>query len=132
MVPTSNPAISSLAHATRLVVKGQVERLIATADEMLGHMVGEADPRPFDILYPAFGSTPRSELAKALGAVADASDCVPFHAFSDGLLPSIYAAGDVVEGLDQISVAMGQGAMAATRLHNWLRETDGHVMADQR
>jgi len=37
-----------------------------------------------------------------------------------------------VAGLDQISVAIGQGAMAATRLHNWLREQDGHVMTAQK
>ena len=137
LIPKWQVALSAaqrreLADSDILVAEGQVERLIATADKMLVHMVGEPDPRSFDILYPAFGSTPRSELAKALGAVADARDCLPFHAFSDGLLPGIYAAGDVVEGLDQISVAMGQGAMAATRLHNWLRETDGHVMDDQR
>lgn len=121
-----------LADSDIRVVEGQIERLVATADEMLVHMSGEPAPRSFDILYPAFGSTPRCDLAKTLGAVADAKDCLPFHAFFDGLLPGIYAAGDVVEGLDQISVAMGQGAMAATRLHNWLREADGHVMADQR
>jgi len=137
LIPKWQVALSAaqrreLADSDILVVEGQVERLIATADEMLVHIGGEPAPRPFDILYPAFGSTPRSHLAKALGAVADAKDCLPFHAFSDGLLPGVYAAGDVVEGLDQISVAMGQGAMAATRLHNWLRETDGHVMADQR
>ena len=38
------------------------------------------------------------------------------------------AAGDVVQGLDQISVAMGQGALAATRAHNWLREQDRHTL----
>lgn len=43
----------------------------------------------------------------------------------------IYAACDVPEGLDQISVATGQGAIAATRIHNWLREQDGHAIADQ-
>ncbi|MEP7350547.1 MAG: hypothetical protein ABI668_11455 [Sphingorhabdus sp.] len=34
----------------------------------------------------------------------------------------------MVEGLDQISVAMGHGAIAATRAHSWLLERDGHVL----
>lgn len=67
-----------------------------------------------------------------LGPLTDPNGCIPFGAFSDGLLSGVYAAGDLIEGLDQISVATGQGAMAATRLHNRLREQDGHVMVDQK
>jgi thioredoxin reductase (NADPH) len=114
------------------VFEGRVVRLEATDDAMLVTIEGEAQPRRFDTLYPAFGSTPRSELAAMLGPLTDPNDCLPFAAFSDGLLPGVYAAGDVVAGLDQISVATGQAAMAATRLHNWLREQEGHVMADQK
>ena len=114
------------------VLEGRVLRLDATEEAMFVAIEGEAAPRRFDTLYPAFGSTPRSELAAMLGPLTDPNGCIPFSAFSDGLLPGVYAAGDVLEGLDQISVAMGQGAMAATRLHNWLREQDGHVMADQK
>jgi thioredoxin reductase (NADPH) len=114
------------------VFEGRVVRLEATEDAMLVTIEGEAQPRRFDTLYPAFGATPRSELAAMLGPLTDPNDCLPFAAFSDGLLPGVYAAGDVVAGLDQISVATGQAAMAATRLHNWLREQEGHVMADQK
>lgn len=114
------------------VLEGRVLRLDATEEAMFVTIEDEAAPRRFDTLYPAFGSTPRSELAAMLGPLTDPNGCIPFSAFSDGLLPGVYAAGDVLEGLDQISVATGQGAMAATRLHNWLREQDGHVMADQK
>ena len=114
------------------VLEGRVLRLEATEEAMFVAIEGEALPRRFDTLYPAFGSTPRSELAAVLGPLTDPNGCIPFSAFSDGLLPGLYAAGDVLEGLDQISVATGQGAMAATRLHNWLREQDGHVMVDQK
>jgi len=112
------------------VLEGSVLRLDATEEAMFVTIEGEAERRRFDTLYPAFGSTPRSELAAMLGPLTDPNGCIPFSAFSDGLLPGVYAAGDVIEGLDQISVATGQGAMAATRLHNWLREQDGHVMVD--
>jgi thioredoxin reductase (NADPH) len=114
------------------VLEGRVLRLDATEEAMFVTIEGETEPRRFDTLYPAFGSTPRSELAAMLGPLTDPNGCIPFGAFSDGLLPGVYAAGDVIEGLDQISVAIGQAVMAATRLHNWLREQDGHVMADQK
>lgn len=114
------------------VLEGRVLRLDATGEAMLVTLEGETLPRRFDILYPAFGSAPRSELAAMLGPLTDPNGCLPFNAYSDGLFPGVYAAGDVVAGLDQISVAIGQGAMAATRLHNWLREQEGHVMADQK
>ena len=35
-------------------------------------------------------------------------------------VPGLYAIGDVVSGLNQISVAVGQAALAATDLHNKL------------
>ncbi len=35
-------------------------------------------------------------------------------------VPGLYAAGDVVHGLAQISVAMGHAAIAATAIHNGL------------
>ena len=33
-------------------------------------------------------------------------------------MDGVYAIGDVIDGLDQIAVAMGQGAIAATAIHN--------------
>ena len=33
-------------------------------------------------------------------------------------VPGLYAAGGVVRGLDQVVVAMGHGAIAATDIHN--------------
>lgn len=92
---------------------------------------GEAAPRRFDILYPALGSVPRTELAVQLGIVAAGDGGLAANAFCEPLLPGLFAAGDVLSGLDQISVASGQGAMAATRLHNWLRERDRHLMSEQ-
>ena len=92
---------------------------------------GETVPRRYDILYPALGSRSRTELAEQLGIAPDAEGGLAASAFGEALRPGLFAAGDVLTGLDQISVATGQGAMAATRLHNWLREQEHHVMTDQ-
>ena len=40
-------------------------------------------------------------------------------------VPGIYAAGDVVDALNQITVAVGQAAIAATAMHNALLRHQG-------
>jgi thioredoxin reductase (NADPH) len=74
----------------------------------------------FDVVYPMLGETARSELAVALGATA--ADCMELEvdAHQRTSVPGLYAVGDVVQGLNQISVAAGQAAIAATRIHNLL------------
>lgn len=80
-----------------------------------------------DTVYPALGSTPNSALFVQLSLRADGEGCTPVDAHQRLGLTGLYAAGDIVAGLDQISVAMGHAAIAATALHNDLRERDGAV-----
>jgi thioredoxin reductase (NADPH) len=75
----------------------------------------------FDVLYGALGSVPRNRLAVAAGISVDADGVTPADSPLGTNVPGLFCAGDVVAGLDQISVAIGHGAMAATRAHNWLR-----------
>ena len=71
----------------------------------------------FDSVYPALGSDNRTELAVQLGcALAQANIEVDSHQRTT--VPGVYAAGDVVLGLDQISHAMGEGGVAATTIRN--------------
>ena len=74
----------------------------------------------FDVLYPMLGEIAHSDLAAALGAeTADCGELVVDDAQAT-TVPGLYAVGDVVRGLNQISVAAGQAAIAATRIHNSL------------
>jgi thioredoxin reductase (NADPH) len=76
----------------------------------------------FDTLYSALGTKVRSELAVALGAASDGQNClIVGQDHVETSIPGLYAAGDVVSGLNQISVAAGQAAIAATAIHNRLR-----------
>jgi thioredoxin reductase (NADPH) len=71
----------------------------------------------FDSVYPALGSDTRTELAEQLGcALKDENIRVDSHQRTS--IPGVYAAGDVVLGLDQISHAMGEGGVAATTIRN--------------
>ena len=74
----------------------------------------------FDSIYVALGLRARSALAVALGAEHDADGALTVDAHQQTTVPGLYAAGDVVQGLAQISVAMGQAAIAATAIHNGL------------
>lgn len=75
---------------------------------------------PFEVVYGALGVEPQSQLAEEAGAVIDDSGCVLVDTHQESSLPGLYAAGDVVRGLDQISVAVGEAAIAATAIHNSL------------
>ncbi len=80
-----------------------------------------------DTIYPALGSEPNIELLKQLGISVDEDNCVPTDRHQSLSFKGLYAAGDLVSGLDQISVALGHAAIAATEMHNYLRERDGET-----
>ncbi len=73
-----------------------------------------------DVVYPMLGEKARSELAVSLGART--SDCneIEVDEHQATSVPGLYAIGDVVKGLNQISVAAGQAAIAATHIHSLL------------
>lgn len=76
----------------------------------------------FDSVYPALGSHIRSDLAVAAGAKASGDGCMEVDDHQRTSVPGLYAAGDVVKGLDQISHAMGEAGVAATTIRNDLAE----------
>lgn len=72
----------------------------------------------FDSVYPALGSDTHSQLAEQVGARLNDLGCIGVDAHQRTSVPGLYAAGDVVIGLDQISHAMGEGGVAATTIRN--------------
>lgn len=77
----------------------------------------------FDSLYPALGSIVNSHLARDLGANFSKEGCLIVDAHQRTSIPGLYAAGDVVLGLDQISHAMGEGSVGATTIRNDLAKS---------
>ncbi|KKW92071.1 NAD(P)/FAD-dependent oxidoreductase [Sphingobium chungbukense] len=76
----------------------------------------------FDSVYPALGSRIRSDLADQLSANLSQDGCIIVDAHQRTSVPGLYAAGDVVRGLDQISHAMGEAGVAATTIRNDLAQ----------
>jgi len=72
----------------------------------------------FDSIYPALGSDTHTQLAEMVGADRSALGCIKVDSHQRTNVEGLYAAGDVVIGLDQISHAMGEGGVAATTIRN--------------
>src|SRR5690348_8471713 len=72
----------------------------------------------FDTIYPALGSDTHTQLAEMAGAELGSGACIKVDSHQRTSIPGLYAAGDVVIGLDQISHAMGEGGVAATTIRN--------------
>jgi thioredoxin reductase (NADPH) len=82
-----------------------------TVDTAEGHYT-------FDSIYPALGSDTHVQLAEMVGAELSSDHCIRVDSHQRTSVRGLYAAGDVVIGLDQISHAMGQGGVAATTIRN--------------
>jgi thioredoxin reductase (NADPH) len=67
----------------------------------------------------------QSDLARALGAECEDAGCIVVDHHQRTNIEGLYAAGDVVHELNQISVALGHAAIAATDIHNSLAREDG-------
>lgn len=84
--------------------------------------------RAFDMVYSALGTSPNAGLAERLGARVGEDGRLFVDAHQKTSVPGLYAAGDVVRGLNQIAVASAEAAVAATAIHNGLREADGRTV----
>lgn len=93
-------------------------RGLALSDSEVIVTLETGETRAFDTLYVALGTTPRTSLAAALGVRLSEEGCVIVNAKQKTGIEGVYAIGDVIAGLDQIAYAMGQGAVAATAIHN--------------
>ena len=110
---------ATLATAGIAIIEAPASELVLEDDAIAVHTSDDRMHR-FDSIYVALGLRARSALAVALGAEHDADGALTVDAHQQTTVPGLYAAGDVVQGLAQISVAMGQAAIAATAIHNGL------------
>jgi thioredoxin reductase (NADPH) len=115
------------AAGVRIIEEPVAEIATGEGDVAAWRMHGGALHR-FDTLYTALGLRGRSGVAAALGAEHDEDGALLVDDQQRTSVPDLYAAGDVVRGLGQISVAMGQAAVAATAINNSLER----LRAEQR
>lgn len=107
---------AGLKDAGIAVVDGPCLGYAARGEQMEISLPG--GPLRFDSVYPALGSDARTELATAIGAKLTEEGCLVVDRHQRTNVEGVYAAGDAVIGLDQISQAMGQAGVAATTIRN--------------
>jgi thioredoxin reductase (NADPH) len=100
------------------IVEAPISALAIEGDKIGALRTADGAEYRFDTLYSALGLRYRSELAAALGAERAPSGALLVDDHNQTTIKDLYAAGDVVSGLDQIAVALGHAAVAATRIHN--------------
>lgn len=105
------------------VIKEPAHRIFVDGNQIVVELIG-GQSLTFDTLYPALGSSPHTQLITNIDVNLSTNGCVLTDVHQQTSTPGLFAAGDVVEGLDQIAVATGQAARAATAIHNFLRERE--------
>lgn len=98
------------------VIDGPAQRFRLDADGL--SFSTPAGRLSFEAVYPALGSVVHSDLAISLGAAATEDGCIKVDGHQRTNVVGLYAAGDVVSGLDQISHAMGEAGVATTTIRN--------------
>ncbi|WP_313913514.1 NAD(P)/FAD-dependent oxidoreductase [Tahibacter sp.] len=102
--------IDVLAHGGTLRFDGQ----------RVSYVQADGTEETFDTVYPFLGVDTCAALAASVGARLDDSGEIHVDHRQMTSVPGLYAIGDIVSGLNQISVAVGQAAAAAAGIHNAL------------
>jgi thioredoxin reductase (NADPH) len=98
----------------------QVVRDVERNGDAITAVLADGETCEVDVLYPAMGCDVRSRLGNTLGAKHNEEGCLIVDDHQRTSVPGLFAAGDVVSDLHQISVATGHAAIAATTIHNSL------------
>jgi len=128
---TSDLTVLTLGHPSRLstadmailrgagikIVFQPIERLTRADKQIAAWPLDGSAPLMFDTIYSALGVELRSALAVSLGAEIDEDGALLVDRYQQTTVPGLYAAGDIVQGLSQVSVAAGQAAIAATAIN---------------
>lgn len=98
----------------------QIRRL---GERRIALRLASGEELSFDTLYPMLGCKPRTELAQGLGVRIGSDDELSVDADQRTSVAGLYAAGDVVNALNQMSVGVAHAAIAATAIHNDLQDS---------
>lgn len=112
-----------LAQAGIRFVEESVAQIRTVNGQRVALRLASGDELGFDTLYPMLGINARTELAQSLSARVDSNGELLVDAHQRTIVPGLYAAGDLVHALNQMNVGTAHAAIAATAIHNSLKET---------
>jgi thioredoxin reductase (NADPH) len=101
-------------------IVGKLKQIRRVTEGAVTVMTQRGESHEVDALYPALGCIVRSDLATELGASSTEDGNLKVDDHQRTTVEGLYAAGDVVTDLHQLSVAFGHAAIATTDIHNRL------------
>ena len=108
-----------LAEAGVEIIEAEAEH-VSIQEGRLQCLDLEGGTRCFDVVYAALGVDARTGLAADAGVALDPDGRLATDAHQETTLKGLYAVGDVVRGLNQVTVACAEAAIAAIAVHNSL------------
>jgi thioredoxin reductase (NADPH) len=104
--------------AIRTIPAGGAE--FSSSDRGIRVKLESGEVLDFDVLYPALGCAVHSDLGQALGAKVTRLRLLKVNSRQETSVKGLYAAGDAVSDLHQLSVGEAHAAIAAMAIHNSL------------
>lgn len=120
LLPTDgkiDPRARDRLDAIGVTLAASAPRDLRPADGGICATLQDGEELRFDVLYPVLGCEVRSALVATLGGRCNDVGCLIVDDKQRTSIDDIYAAGDVVSDLHQLSVAAGHAAIAATAIH---------------
>jgi thioredoxin reductase (NADPH) len=111
---------ADLKRASIDTVEQAVTEVLVERERITRIITADARGFVFDTLYSALGTLAHATNAGQLGVKLDDEGRIFVNKAQRTSVSGVYAAGDIVRGLNQIGVAMGHAATAATAIHNAL------------
>ena len=120
--PLDNENRQALACAGIDLIEMPIRHIRLSDDKRVIVSLESGKELTFDTLYPMLGCHARAELAIRLGARVDTNGELVVDAHQQTTVSGLYAAGDVVHALNQMSVGVAHATIAATAIHNHLNK----------
>jgi thioredoxin reductase (NADPH) len=118
--PISAALLDRLRNEGIEIQEARLQDLEPLEEERVRVLLDDGPATDVDMLFTALGCHVNSELAVAVGASTDEQGYLLTDAYQATTVPGVYAVGDVTAAINQVTVAVGQAAVAATAIHNSL------------
>lgn len=118
--PADDGLRASMGEAGIAVIDAPIDAITQENERLVSLTLIDGETHAFDTIYSALGCRPRNDLLSQIGARLSEDDRASVDDHQETSIPRLFAAGDIVSGLNQVAVAVGQAAIAATAVHNRL------------
>jgi thioredoxin reductase (NADPH) len=124
------PTLPRLQECGIKIHEARVERILeldrpGRPVEGAGVRLADGSEHPLSVLYGALGCRANIDPVRQLGLKQDTDGYLIANRDGETSVSGIYAAGDISSDVNQISVAFGEAATAAIRIHNRLADDEG-------